>query len=203
MKFTERDRRLLLWINGHGFVSVSQVAEWMGVSDPFAYSRVKKLLNGGYLKRDRVLHNSKRIHSLTLKGKAACGDDLPILNRVNLGTFIHDMKLVDLSLKLEKDFDGEFVPERRIKQLKGLSGVGKKGHSPDGILELTDKKIAVELELSVKSRSRLKEIMNEYARNLELNEIWYFTDSVSVRNAISRAAEQSGVYNLKIEDLPL
>ena len=32
MRFTERDGRLLHWINGHGFVTLRQVARWLGTN---------------------------------------------------------------------------------------------------------------------------------------------------------------------------
>ena len=32
MRFTERDGRLLRWINGHGFVTLRQAARWLGTN---------------------------------------------------------------------------------------------------------------------------------------------------------------------------
>lgn len=201
MRFTDRDRRLLFWINGHGFATVEQIARWMKVTPAFSYSRVKKLINAGFLNRQRILHNSKRIHTISKQGKQAIGDELPIQKKLNLGSYIHDVKLIDLSLDLIDAHGGSFMPERRIRQLKGLSGVGSVGHIPDGILELeTENKIAIELELTVKSKERLSKIMNEYAANLEFKEIWYFVEEDMVKSAISKAAEKAGVYNLQIKE---
>lgn len=202
MRFMERDRLLLNWINGHGFASAENIASWMGVSMPFAYARIKKLLNGGYLERDRILHNSSRIHFLTKQGLQACNDELPALKKVNLGTYHHDTILIDLSLQIEKETAGSFMPERRLKQLKGLSGVGTKGRVPDGVVDLANgKKIAVELELSVKSKERLDKIMKDYASNMDFHEIWYFVENISVRNAIQKAADNNGVFNIQIKEL--
>jgi hypothetical protein len=192
---------MLLWINGHGFATVEQISKWLGVGKPFTYARIKKLINGGYLNRERVLHNSKRIHIVTKLGKEVSNDELPVPSKLNFGTYIHDMKLIDLSLSLIEIHGGEFIPERRIKQLKGLSGVGVSGHIPDGILTKEDgAKIAIELELTVKSKERLTKIMNEYAANLDFKEIWYFVESQTARNALSKAAKNAGVFNLEIKE---
>jgi hypothetical protein len=91
---------------------------------------------------------------------------------VNLGTFRHDFRLVDLGLMLEAETGGKFTPDRRIRHDEGLSGVGQIGHIPDGYLSIcADKPIAIELELTVKSRARLQSIIHEYGGDLSVKEV--------------------------------
>jgi DNA-binding Lrp family transcriptional regulator len=190
MIFQERDAKILCWINGFGFASADHIKRFMGVGQTAAYVRLKKLVDNGYLTRERILHGQARIHKVTKKGVQASDDGILPLKYVNLGTFRHDFKLLDLALMLEQKTGGQFTPDRRIRHDEGLSGVGQLGHIPDGYLHIgEDKPIAVELELSVKSRARIENIVNEYGGNLNVKEVWYYTDNREVARAISKAAQ--------------
>ena len=56
MIFQNRDVEILRWVNGFGFASADQICKWMGVGTTAGYVRVKKLVDGGYLARERILH---------------------------------------------------------------------------------------------------------------------------------------------------
>ena len=201
MIFQERDAEILKWINGFGFASAEQIQAFMKVGKTACYVRLKKLVDGGYLTRERILHGQARIHKLTKKGMLACGDAILPLKYVNLGTFRHDFKLIDLALMLERETGGSFMPDRRIRHDEGLSGVGQLGHIADGFLTIgQDKPIAVELELSVKSRARINSIINGYGGNLAVKEVWYYTDNKEVIRAITKASK--GFDFIKVKEMP-
>ena len=201
MIFQERDIEILQWVNGFGFASADQIRQFMKVGNTAAYVRIKKLVEGGYLSRERILHGQARIHKVTKKGILASGDAVLPLKYVNLGTFRHDFKLVDLGLMLEEQTGGSFQPDRRIRHDEGLSGVGQLGHIADGYLHMgEDKPIAIELELSVKSRTRIQSIINGYGGNLGVKEVWYYTDQMNVVRAIEKAAH--GFPFIKVRKIP-
>lgn len=75
MRFTERDGRLLHWITGHGFVTLRQVARWLGMNYQTAQRRVRLLFDHGYLDRQWLVHGD-RAHWLTSAGRATCGNSL-------------------------------------------------------------------------------------------------------------------------------
>ncbi len=201
MIFQKRDAEILRWINGFGFASAEQIKTFMKVGNTAAYVRLKKLVDGGYLTRERILHGQARIHKLTKKGVLASGDAVLPLQYVNLGTFRHDYKLIDLALMLEEQTGGSFQPDRRIRHDEGLSGVGQLGHIADGLLSIgQDKPIAIELELSVKSRARIQSIINDYGGNLSVKEVWYYTDNKEVVRAISQASK--GFDFIKVKEIP-
>lgn len=201
MKFQERDAEVLKWVNGFGFATADQIRRFMKVGNTAAYVRIKKLVEGGYLARERILHGQARIHKVTRKGVLASGDAVLPLKYVNLGTFRHDFKLVDLALTLEAETGGTFIPDRRIRHDEGLSGVGQLGHIADGYLHIgEDKPIAIELELSVKSRARIQSIIHDYGGNLSVKEVWYYTDQMNVVRAIEKAAQ--GFSFIKVRQIP-
>jgi hypothetical protein len=86
MRFTERDGRLLHWINGHGFVTLRQVARWLGTNYQTAQRRIWLLYDHGYLDRQWLVHGD-RAHWLTPAGRAMCGDSLPPPKHIRLASY--------------------------------------------------------------------------------------------------------------------
>ena len=201
MRFVQRDEKILGWINGFGFANADQIMRYMGVQKSACYTRLKKLVEAGYLEHEYVLHGAFGIYKLTQKGVFASGDHLRPVGDIRLGTFKHDLALVDLALDICEILEGNFVPQRRLRHDEGLSGVGRFGRVSDGYLHLKDeeKPIAIELELSVKARSRLNSIVNDYGSDLSVKEIWYFCNDQSVKSALQKAS--AGYSFIKIFDL--
>lgn len=190
MQFTERDARLLRWINGHGSATLQQIARWAGTSYQSVQRRVRQLVDHGYLERRCLIHGD-RAHWLTKFGRQICGDELPPPKDIMLGSYRHNHILVDLSLSLVAETGGRFTPERRLRQMMSLTRLGERYHVADGLLQLEDqdKPIAIELELSTKGHRRLKQIVRGYAANLDIGEVWYFVESNIVRRHLKKAAE--------------
>ena len=197
IRITERDRVLFYWINGHGFANANQVSRKLGVVINTAYIRLKKLIDAGLLERKEMFKGEQGVFQVTKNGVAACGYGLSLLKNIGLGTYYHDLKLIDLSLNLEKENNATFIPERRIRQDMGSLNI--KDHVPDGMLVFEDgKMISIELELSLKSKERINKIMVSYAGNFGIKEVWYYVGSVSIQKAIQKAAEKRGASHVKI-----
>ncbi len=189
MIFTPRDAEILRWINGHGFATARQVADWLDVRHQTAHRRLKLLTDSGYLRSDRVGHNLLALR-LTKAGVTQCGDDLPSLKTIRFGSFHHDLQLIDLATELTRNTGGNFTTERRLRQERGMIGIGIHGHVPDGLLKLDGKPpIAIELELSTKGWHRLQSILSAYAADFDIGEVWYFAGNEALRRRLERAAE--------------
>lgn len=187
MKFTERDAEMIRWINGHGFVTIRQIARWMGSSYQAAQRRTQLLAEVDFLEHQWPFRG-ERAYLPTKRAVARAGDELPPLNRITLGSYVHDLQLVDLAHWLVKETNGAFTPERRLRHERGLIGVGVAGHVADGLLDLGNgKPIAIELELSTKAKRRLAKIIRGYLSDLSIAEVWYFTGSLAVRSGVERA----------------
>lgn len=176
MQVMERDLSLLNWINSFGFVTCKHVGRWMNVSDRVAQKRVKKLVDGGYLERERIFCKGGDILKVSNLGVKLIGDELGVQKGLRLGTYFHDLGLIDLSLDLVEEHNGSrFFPERRIRHEIGLKGVGQSGHIPDGFLELEGgQRIAIELEITRKQKFRLKRILRGLHSDMNLAGVWYF-----------------------------
>lgn len=66
--------------------------------------------------------------------------------------------------------------------------VGHSGHLSDGVLEMGDQRIAIEVELTTKGKHRLKNIILQYAKNFRFKEVWYFCGNKKVVNLVKSQA---------------
>jgi hypothetical protein len=65
--------------------------------------------------------------------------------------------------------------------------------------EIKGKKIAVEVELSVKGQRRLESIIDFYTKNFHYDEVLYFVEREDVRRALQKVTK--GLSFVKIESL--
>lgn len=150
VRLTERDLKIILWINSHRAATAEQVEKKFGISPLAAKKRLYELKSFEYLVYEKVFHEKPGVYRIGAKGKAVTNDELTT-TKIRLGSYEHDLALVDLAIMLESKTGANWRTDRQIRHEKGLKGVGVKGHSPDGILEFpSGEKIAVELELSPK-----------------------------------------------------
>lgn len=192
MQLALRDRHMLQWINGHGFVTVEQACAWMRVNYSTGQTRMKKLTEAGLLKRKRFEVGQPRVNWLTKKGAEASGDDLAPPKRINRVTYFHDRVLVDIALNVVAQTGGVFWPQRRLKadKISRQCGGWPEGHTPNGLLYVEGKKpIAVELEMSVKEHRRLADVIAGYAADKDLEDVWFFVTKNEIRRLIERVTD--------------
>lgn len=188
MRLTDRDRKLLFWINSHGFVTIGQAAQWMRIEYQTAQRRLKILFDHNYLKRQTFEHHGPMCHWCTQNGCDAAGDSLRPPKSINRVTLHHDRMVVDLAALLQTQHGGSFLPERRIRSdIKKKRPGRQNDHLPDGLLYLEGQKpIAIELELSLKESIRLEQIIRNYVTNTKLGAVWYFVKNDAVRRPLMR-----------------
>ena len=197
MRLTERDLELLRWINGHGFVTARQAADWMGTCLQTGHRRMRLLHQGGYVRRQRLFHGAERAYWLSGLGQKISGDTLSYLETISPATYRHHWMMVDLAHDLVAKTKGQFTPERRLREERAIKGVGAEGHVPDGLLHVKNKKpIAIELELTVKGRERLEGIVEGYLER-DLGEVWYFVASDQVRRKLTSIIDSESLFKIK------
>lgn len=189
MRLTMRDQGLLAWINSVGFVTIAQLALMLNVSIPTAYIRAQKLTQHGYLTHDRIFHSAPGIYRVTPMGVQICGSELPPVRTLSLATYRHDLLVTSLSFHLCSQYEARFITERELRHAgrikhNGASHALNTQHTPDGVLVFEDKQVAIEVELSQKSKRRLESIYRFYLGNFDYHEVWYFCGSEGVKAQI-------------------
>lgn len=189
MLLTNRDMEIMRFINEFGFCEMPQIERRFGLNKPRSYKVVKRLINAGLVVHEYVLRNRHGIYRLTREG-ADC-TDLPMLKYVSLGSYIHQLTVIDVHLKLMQRFpEASWVSERRLRREKFLSGrFDRFGHVADGMLLFPeDKKIAIEVELTMKGKDRLDKIIRNYASDCSINGVWYYCLS-DIVNKMKKATD--------------
>lgn len=169
MQLTKKDQELLAWIGKMGYVSCEQVKKKTGVGRRAAYWRLHRLVENNYLR-----HMFYRRYEAGIYAPNVCTESRNILlspqRKISPFNVRHNLMVVDVSLVLSKK--GEWISDREFAALKKMDGI-EEFHCPDGILETGDKKIAIEVELLQKSKSRLEKILRAHNRSEDYEEVWY------------------------------
>lgn len=180
MKLTERDKSILQFVNSVGWCIAPQIGRRFGMKWWIVYRVMKRLTEAGLVIHERIRFDKHGVFYLTAAGSEFT--DLPPIDKVSMGVFDHQRYLVDVVIRLSEQYPmASWLSERHLKQEKFSNGIGRRGHISDGVLLLSpNKKVAIEVELSVKGRERLKGILRSYTTNLDINEVWYFCSQSAI-----------------------
>src|ERR1700722_13596289 len=108
MQLTERDIRILHFINDFGFCEMPQIEKMFGLVKPRSYQIMQRLVTAGLVKHERVFHGRHGIYRLSKKG--AGHTELPALARITLGNYNHSLAVLDVYLYLlTKHPDAEWL----------------------------------------------------------------------------------------------
>lgn len=209
---TDPDRRVLEFMAEHRMVLIAHVQRRLGTTTPTAAARMRRLSRAGYLTRNPTITPSVAPHQITGAGLRAIGSDLRAPRQMN-SSEIHDVGLAWLWLAAQEGRFGalrEVISERRMRshdrrehgreaplavRLGGFSGNGQPNlHSPDLLLiDHSGKRIAIELELSSKTRIRRESILAGYAAAGNVDAVLYLAGNAAIAREVSRSARKMGL----------
>ena len=212
---TNRDRELLAFIAAHPFVLAAHVQAWLGPCMSVCYRRLQALVDAGLLSYRRIFHAQPGCYQITNGGLRVASSVLP-RPRIDLHTYAHDAGAVWLWLAAREGAFGRprrLLSERELRHLDqlaeaydepfGLPIPGKdrhgrqRAHYPDVSVVLEDTAhVALELELSLKGRRRLEEIVLAYSLERRLRAVVYVTNRRSVAAAVREQAAAYGAGDL-------
>ena len=117
--------------------------------------RLKLLLSEKFLRRQIVIYGIPSVYLLTRKSK-----NLIFANkrqeRIRLDQIMHDITVLDTAICFIKSFGLNPEDLKTEKQLHQADGFGERTHQPDFIFTKDNKTYCIEVELSLKSRTRLE-----------------------------------------------
>lgn len=201
IRITERDLEILNFINDFGFCEMPQLEQRFKLRKPKNYMLINRLIKVGLVKHERLFYGRHGVYRLTRKG--ARHTELPPLTKIVLGNYKHDLKLIEVYLKLRVLYpEAQWISERKLKREKYCDGVGKRGHLPDGVLIFPDgKEVAVEVELTAKDKYRVERILKWYSSKLDIKEVWYYCLPSIVSYMQNKAARMTFVKVRSLEEL--
>jgi hypothetical protein len=202
---TERDSQIVAWIGALGAAGAEHVMVRFGMGRSLAYRRLGRLVEWGLLELRRLLYGRPGLYVATRQGLRWRGLDGLGVFRVGPGGFEHAWKVAGVAVALSVGLPGWRVLserelrwcEREQQELVGSVRVGRfvgaaaALHRPDLVLIAPGGRVvAVEVELSVKARSRLLVICRGWTRARHVDAVYYLATAAAA-GAVARAVAQT------------
>jgi DNA-binding CsgD family transcriptional regulator len=184
VRVSNRDEELLRLVGEQYAISVEQLARLIGRSPRTARWLRDRWKAAGWVESRKLTVAGPSFLWLSGAGRRIAGSPFRSW-RPNPTLAVHIEAVTEVRLLVERDLRlGEWLCERALAQQR--SADEGRGHLPDGVLLAAGERIAVEVELTLKSRSRLDALLLELAHGYD--RIWYF----AAPNLVPRLRELAG-----------
>jgi hypothetical protein len=215
IRLGEKDLELLWFLAEHRMALPDHVAALLGTRVATAKARLAKLAKAGYVRCEDLFRKQPAMYLIAPEGLKVLGSTLPPPRR-DVHAYRHDAGVAWLWLAARHGTFGplrDLVGERRMRSHDAardadseplavrLGGAGPRGgeklHYPDLLLTTTDgRRIALELELSGKGRSRLEKILAGYAAEPRIDGVVYLVEHWAVARSVEDTARRLGISSL-------
>jgi hypothetical protein len=126
--------------------------------------RLQKLLQEQFLERKHILYGLPGLYILTSKAADFFDITLPKSN-IRLDQIYHDIAVIDTAIYFFKNLNVDTSKIETEKELRHKMGFNPRSHVPDFIFTKNSKKCCVEIEMSLKAKSRFeKNIKDNYLK---------------------------------------
>lgn len=204
---TKRDREIVRWIGRHGAIQAQHVMTRFSMGRTAAYRRLHELVDYGLIRRYRLLYNDAGLLAATPDGLRWA--DLQWLTpaRISLALLPHTIASAALAALLEPDLtdqmllsDREHRAAERAAAQPLASAIMRSDHDDPGAWHRPDLVLigaggqpmtAIEIELTLKTKTRLERILRGYLRNRNLATVRYYAPP-QIAKAVERAARATG-----------
>lgn len=197
---TYRDGQIVDWIGRLGAAGAEHAMRRFCLSRTVAYGRLSSLVRDGLLEHQAILYARPGVYLATTAGLRWQGNQRLGRCTLSAGGFEHAWQIARVAVELEVRLpDWLVLSEREIRaeeldagKLVASAQVGVAAdrpvlHRPDLALVGTDGRVvAIEIELSVKSATRLVAICRGWARARHLDHVYYLAALPPAR-AVERA----------------
>ncbi|MBP9743119.1 MAG: hypothetical protein KBD37_07175 [Burkholderiales bacterium] len=156
---------------------------------PTVYNKIRSLVKKDLVVKLHFLQGEDYFIMLTKTAAAQFG--ITPSKKLVLNTLKHDMLVLDLWLHLKHTHINSIIKtEKELKRSLGLRGVGI-SKVPDLLL---NNEIAIEVELTAKTETRLREIINSYILKPEIVQVHYYTKSRAIINRVFKLSQISAKF---------
>ena len=152
--------------------------------------RLKTLIEAGFLRRQKYIYGVPYLYFLTRTAQVLihASTHEP---KIRIEQIVHDIAVLDTAIFVHNEKNILFTDMQTEKELHGLDGFSNRRHRPDFVYEQGGKSVCVEVELSLKARTRLEKNIQSNFSNYD-KQLWIVPDMHSKISAILE--EQSHIY---------
>lgn len=152
--------------------------------------RLKKLIEAGFLRRQKYIYGVPYLYFLTRTAQVLihASTHEP---KIRIEQIVHDIAVLDTAIFVHNEKNILFTDMQTEKELHGLDGFNNRRHRPDFVYEQDGKSVCVEVELSLKARTRLEKNIQSNFSNYD-TQLWIVPDRHSKIAEILE--EQSRIY---------
>lgn len=200
--YAEIDTHIVRWIARIGAAGAEEVADQFEISAASARSRLSRGVRAGSLRATRPLREEPTLYAATRSGLRSVGLEALGPCRISRSGFVHLAVSARIAVAIARaNAEAIVVGERELRLLErragkavasAVSGVGRDGqpalHRPDLVVFGPRALIAIEVELTVKSPRRLREIVRDWSRCRYVPSVVYYAAPDAAR-AVRRAVE--------------
>jgi hypothetical protein len=199
VRASERDLDLLYLVGEQYAVTLPQLARLIERSFHTARALRDRWKRAGWVESGKLAVDAPPFVWLTGRGAAVAQSPYRTW-QANHGLGVHIEAVTEVRLLLEHQLGlGSWECEREIAQRLAQLGGRLRSHLPDAVLATAGGRIAIEVELTLKNRSRLAEIAHETSRTYE--RVWYFARPTLVPT-LRRIAAESPWGNIEVCPYP-
>jgi hypothetical protein len=189
-----RDIDVMVWLAEQYGARADQLEVLMGCGPRTVQRTVARLHAAGLVRTQRMLVGEPAWVTPTGAGMAACGSGFGVW-RPRIGLLAHVAAVNDVRLHIQARAPAmEWVPERVLARERGAGE-----HLPDGVAIVEGRRVAVEVELTVKSKQRVTAILDELAGRFDT--VLYFC-AAGPHRQLSELAESGRWPTLGVRELP-
>ena len=196
MMLTERDINILRFINDFGYARSSILKEMFFTAGTLSgqkqmcHRRLKKMIDGGLIKREREFRYGEMLYQLNRAGANKLKEHgikvFWVQSSVGWGKFIHNDYVQQVYLKFRKEGLRDFVSERRMRKMPVFFD-----HIPDLLVGASPENfLVIEVELELK---RIEVLRNKLLLNLEINQgrkILYLCGNKNILKRVTGMAQE-------------
>jgi hypothetical protein len=176
------DLTVLRWLAEQYGARADQLELLLGCSSRTTERTVARLREAGLVRTQRLLVGEPLWVIPTASGLRACGHRFGVW-RPRLGLLAHIAAVNDVRLHIRaRSPETEWVCERLLARMREDGE-----HLPDGMVLTDERRVAIEVELTVKSRRRTTDILDELSRRFDA--ILYFCAPVPHRALTELSAD--------------
>jgi hypothetical protein len=192
---SRRDLDALCWIGEQYAVRADQLEAWLGCNSRTVQRLLSRLREQRFAEVRRLLVGEPAWVIPTVKGLRAAGSSFGVW-RPRLGSLAHVSAVTEVRLHVHsRSPDVEWVCERALAREK----LTPQEHLADGVVVLNGMRLAIEVELTVKSKRRTSLIIDELTRRYDA--VLYYC-APGPHRLISELAIEGNWPSLGIRDLP-